>query len=366
MSRLLIRPFDFDITVAVEGETGPQHLGAAPRRKAVVGPGGAQVIPVKAAVLQHFAKRKMHLCAPWQLHRPFENPGMILPHIQHQFSSRGTENFAGRHPLMNGDRRTEPGRQHGRWRVDLHAAFLRQRRKGAVNLFAVVNAGKGNLGTPHRPLAVRAENLLGAVFVAHVNLGDQLQPGGSKGLILSQTETETAVVPSVAQQDFQMTALFQFLCDVVGLILKPQVVGVVTRGHPFGADAPPVQKRFIHAQSANIQPGAGQLLSGHGQLPAKKGQTGLLLRTGDPTALPWLVLLGGFKPFHIASGLFVRVGVHRHLPVITGARFCPKRHGRAETVQTGKTAVIERFAFGFPYRDPGRRLAAAAGLLHLP
>ena len=327
---------------------GAQNFRAAACRKAVVRPGGTQVVTVKAAVLQHFAERKMKLRPSGQLYGPFENAGVILTHIQHQFSGRSAENPEGLQPFMHRDRRAQPGSQHGCGRLDLHTLLFRQRRQGMILFFAVVNAAEGNLGAPHAPAAVRAENFFGTVFVGCPDFGDQLWVGGIEGLILSQTETETAVVPAVAQQDFQMSALFQFLRDVVGLILKPQVIGVVTGGHPFVADAPPVQKRFIYAQSTNIQPGAGQLLSGQGQLPAKKGQTGLLLRADDPLALPRFLLLGGFKPLRIALSLFVRVRAYRHLPMITGAGFGWKRDGRAQTVQSGKAAVVEQLALAFP------------------
>ena len=239
------------IPEAIEGKLRLQHMGGSIGNVDVLRFGGAQIVPVEIAVLENFAELQMNLRSLRFLHPQAEDSRHILPHVNDRLPSRGMENLFYGKGLPHRNRGAVSFRQRplgGLHRDGFHRCHLRQ---GIVPALAVVDVGKENGGAGHFPAFVGSDDLLTAVRIGNVHLGQQLPAVAVVGLLLP-IRPEAALVPAIAQLHGQCPRSVQLLRHIIGLVLNPIVVVVAERCQVFVSDLLPVPAGFIQAQTADV------------------------------------------------------------------------------------------------------------------
>ena len=255
---------------------------------AVFRSGAAQVVAVKAAILQNFAKLEPDSGSLGQVYFQAEDASLILTDIQHDFS-RGRVQQGGRQLFPHSDRCAQAGGQHSLWRLDQGSCHRRQSGQGVIQPFAIVDVGKKDIRAGYLPVFVGADDFGTAVGVVQVQFGDQLPLVAvvRLGCALVKMQTKTAFVPAVSQRYRQDAILLHLPGNVIGLILHPAVVVCAVGGQQLIADFPAVPRNLIQTKATDVQPSGGHRLCDR-YCPAKNRMAARLIpiRTADPFTLP--------------------------------------------------------------------------------
>ena len=360
------------IAEAVEGAVGPHmglfSLGDIP----VLRLGGAQVVPVEAAVLEHLAVGEHNLRARGLAYVKLHPAGHVLAKVQHGFAPLGVEHRGGEAGLLH-----DLGPQAGHELFQLLRAGEDAAGLGlaavlapagdfqpGVVVLAVVDVAEGDRGGVAFPAQVRGDGHLGAVLQLHPDFADGLH--GVAVQIVVPVEDDVPLVPAGGQG--QAHGVFpgpQQPGDVEGLVLQVEVVAVVARQQVLVPGLLAVDFQFVDAHAAGVGPGAFHL-SGEGEALGQQG-LGLLVGEvrGNPLGGPGLLLLGGLKPGG-GSGGVAAVAPHGDGPLVAGAGLQLHRRLKAQGGHIlPPAAVVDDLRAGF-HHDLGAGLALVGGVLRHP
>ncbi len=304
--------------------------------------GGAQVIAVKAAVLQRFAVGDTDPGSGRLMEVNPQPASEILPHVQHRFPCRCGQQRR-RCPLglyHHGKRRAVHGNTgHGTIGGDHRYPWGGGRTD--IHNFAVIDAAGQNGRGAAAPALIGAQN--------HCFAGRQLHPQLTqqrKGIcirpVFRREGPKPALGPAVAQQRCKpVFSGLQQRRDVVGLNLNAGVIGGTAGREIFLADPLAVEGQLIKPRAGGVDSGAADT-GWQREVLFQNGMDRLVCPgRRNPLGLPGRTHPARLEPVDRRNCCVAAVSPNLDGPVVSGKGRQSQGQAGPQTVQIGFAAVID-------------------------